>query len=420
MRAILKQRPLRFVFVANMVSMFGSGMAAAAVYWYMLQVTHSEVTLGKLLVLQTIPGILLLPFAGVVIDREDRRYLVMLLDFARGAVILAVAILALTGRVQNWHLYAMMALVAAGFWLFWPTISALIQELTPGTEYVQANTMLMAGVQGGWMLAGALVGFLYNHLGLGWILVIDFATYVVSFLCYFAVRKGKHLVAPQISPAETAGIVPPRDAVRRFFHELREGVNYIRSHRYIMLMGTALALFTSALLTQNVITAPTSDRILKAGAVGYGWLNGAWGTGAFLSVLYSPLLVRRLGHHRTSGLSLFALAICLFALPFSQALPVAGLLYLIMGSGRGVAGTALASDMMELVPKHFMGRVQNTFYFAGNIVQLGLGMGVGLVAHHVSLTLAIMLVGLVYLVACVAAMWPVDTRRIAAATAEAD
>src|SRR5687768_14494185 len=125
MRAILKQRPLRFVFVANMVSMFGSGMAAAAVYWYMLQVTHSEVTLGKLLVLQTIPGILLLPFAGVVIDREDRRYLVMLLDFARGAVILAVAILALTGRVQNWHLYAMMALVAAGFWLFWPTISAL-------------------------------------------------------------------------------------------------------------------------------------------------------------------------------------------------------------------------------------------------------------------------------------------------------
>ena len=419
MRAILKQRPLRFVFVANMVSMFGSGMAAAAVYWYMLQVTHSEVTLGKLLVLQTIPGILLLPFAGVVIDREDRRHLVMLLDFGRAVVILTVAIMALTGRVQNWHLYAMMALVAAGFWLFWPTISALIQELTPGTEYVQANTMLMAGVQGGWMLAGALVGFLYNHLGLGWILVIDFATYVISFLCYFAVRKGKHLVAPQISPPET-GIVPPRDAVRRFFHELREGVNYIRSHRYLMLMGTALALFTSALLTQNVVTAPTSDRILKAGAVGYGWLNGAWGTGAFLSVLYSPLLVRRLGHHRTSGLSLFALAICLFALPFSQALPVAALLYLIMGSGRGVAGTALASDMMELVPKHFMGRVQNTFYFAGNIVQLGLGMGVGLVAHHVSLTLAIMLVGLVYLVACVAAMWPVDTRRIAVATAEAD
>src|SRR5919109_2614565 len=113
MRAILRERPLRLVFVANVISMFGSGMNTAAVYWYLLQVTHSEITLGKLLVLQTIPGILLLPVSGVVIDREDRRYLVMFLDFARGAVILAVAILAVMGRVQGWHLYAMMTVVAA-------------------------------------------------------------------------------------------------------------------------------------------------------------------------------------------------------------------------------------------------------------------------------------------------------------------
>jgi Major Facilitator Superfamily len=311
--------------------------------------------------------------------------------------------------------------VAAGFWLFWPTINALIQELTPGTEYVHANTLLLAGVQAGWMLAGAAVGFLYNQLGLGWILMIDVATYVVSFFCYFAVRKGKHLVVQQLSPEEAAqAVVPPTAAVRRFFHELREGVQYIASHKYLMLVGTALALFISAMMTQNVITAPTSDRILHEGAVGYGWLNAGWGTGAFLSVLYSPLVLRRLGHHRASGLSLFALTACLFVLPFSQLLPFAVLLYLIMGSARGVAGTALASDMMEMVPKHFMGRVQNTFYFAGNIVQLGLGMGVAVLAHRVSLTLAIMLVGMIYLVACVTAIWPVDTRRMVAASAEAD
>jgi hypothetical protein len=92
-----------------------------------------------------------------------------------------------------------------------------------------------------------------------------------------------------------------------------------------------------------------------------------------------------------------------------------------MGSARGVAGTALASNMMELVPKHFMGRVQNTFYFGGNIAQLGLGMGVALVAHRVSLTLAIILVGMIYLIACVTAMWPIHTRRVlATGAAEAD
>src|SRR5262249_7189803 len=167
MRTILQQRPMRLVFVANMISMFGSGVNAAAVYWHLLEVTHSEVTLGKLLVLQTIPGILLLPFSGVVIDRQDRRHLVMLLDFTRAAVILVVAILALTGRAETWHIYLMNTLVAAGFWMFWPTINALIQELTPGAAFVQSNTMLLAGVQGGWMGAGALVGLPYNHIRLG-------------------------------------------------------------------------------------------------------------------------------------------------------------------------------------------------------------------------------------------------------------
>ena len=57
------------------------------------------------------------------------------------------------------------------------------------------------------------------------------------------------------------------------------------------------------------------------------------------------------------------------------------------------------STMMELVPKHFMGRVQNTFYFAGIWLQLVLGVLVGIVAHRRSLTLAYWCVGITYTVA---------------------
>ena len=71
MRAILSQRPLRFVFAANLISMLGSGMNSAAVAWYILQATHSEQALGTLAVVQTIPAMLMLPFTGVIIDRED-------------------------------------------------------------------------------------------------------------------------------------------------------------------------------------------------------------------------------------------------------------------------------------------------------------------------------------------------------------
>src|ERR1700691_156015 len=166
MRSILQKRGLRFIFAANLISMLGSGMNSAAVAWYILQATHSEVALGTFAVLQTIPAMLMLPFTGVLIDREDRRRLVMWLDALRAVIIVIVAILAFQHRVQVWQLYLMNTLVAAGFWMFWPTITALIQELTPEGEFVHSNTFLLAGIQGGWLIAGSIVGFMYNHIGL--------------------------------------------------------------------------------------------------------------------------------------------------------------------------------------------------------------------------------------------------------------
>src|SRR5919108_4969384 len=117
MRAILQQRPLRFVFAANMISMLGSGMNSAAVAWFILQATHSELALGTFAVLQTLPAMLMLPFTGVIIDREDRRRLVMMLDAARAIIILSVSLLAFSGKVKVWELYLMNTLVAAGFWM---------------------------------------------------------------------------------------------------------------------------------------------------------------------------------------------------------------------------------------------------------------------------------------------------------------
>src|ERR1700745_2208497 len=240
MRAILRKRGLRYIFAANMISMLGSGMNSGAVAWYVLQATHSEMALGTLTVLQTLPAMLMLPFTGVLIDREDRRRLVMWLYAVRAIVILSVALLALNHQAKLWELYAMNMLVAAGFWMFWPTITALIQELTPGEEFVHANTFLPAGVQGGWLIAGSLVGFVYNHIGLGGVLLIDVSSYVVSFLCYFAVRKGRYVVT---RPSELlAYIIAAETAVARFVREMREGVHFVRGNRSLILLGISWAL----------------------------------------------------------------------------------------------------------------------------------------------------------------------------------
>ena len=95
---------MKLIFIANLISMIGSGMNSAAVIWYILQATHSEVSLGMLIALQTLPSMLLLPFTGVLIDREDRRHLMMWLDGARGVIILLVAMLVFTQHVRLWHL----------------------------------------------------------------------------------------------------------------------------------------------------------------------------------------------------------------------------------------------------------------------------------------------------------------------------
>src|SRR5437016_6964225 len=299
MRSILGQRPLRFVFAANVISMLGSGMNSAAVAWYSVQATQSEMALSTFAVLQGVPAMLMLPFTGVVIDREDRRLLVMWLDALRAVIIVTVAILAFRGHVQVWQLYLMNTLVAAGFWMFWPTITALIQELTPEGEFVKSNTLLLAGVQGGWLIAGAIVGFMYNHIGLGGVLLIDVSTYVVSFFCYFAVRKGRHVV---LRPQELrADILAAETQLERFWREMHEGLHFLRDHRPVVLLGISWALFLGAMITGVVVTPALSDRIFHAGAVGYGWLNAGWGTGAFLSALYAPRVIALIGGRRSGA-----------------------------------------------------------------------------------------------------------------------
>jgi MFS family permease len=404
MRSILQKRALRYVFGANMISMVGSGMNSAAVAWYILQATHSEIALGTLAVVQTLPAMLLLPFTGVLIDREDRRRLVMMLDAIRAVIIVTVAMLAFAGKVKVWELYLMNMLVAAGFWMFWPTVTALIQELTPGEEFVHANAFLLAGVQGGWLIAGSIVGFVYNHIGLGGVLLIDFSTYVVSFLCYFAVRKGRHVVP---RPAELrADIVAAETAFERFLREMREGIEFLRGHRPVVLLGISWALFLGAMLTGVVVTPPLSDKVFHAGAVGYGWLNAGWGTGAFLSALYAPLVITMLGARRSIAISMGLLAMAMIVAPLSPWLAVAVAVYGLMGSARGVSGVAMNTSIMEQVPPHFMGRVQNAFYFAGTLLQIILGFLVGAVAQY-NLVAGFSIIGLVYAAAFFTSMWPV-------------
>ncbi len=404
MRGIFKSRPLVLLFAANFVSMIGSGMNSAAVTWYILQETHSEQMLGVLVVAQALPSLLLMPFSGVVIDREDRRRLIMLLDSGRGLLILLVAILSLRGTVQVWHLFAMSVLVSTGFWMFWPTIMALLQELTPEVQFAESNAMLLSGFQAGWLVAGSIVGFVYAKIGIGGILLFDASTYAFSVACYWGVRRGRHVVTQASEHID-------KSALSRFWHEMRDGLGFVRSHFSLAMVGLTWSLFVASMMVTSVLTAPLSDKTLHAGAVGYGWLNAGWGIGAFISTFYAAKLSRTFGWGKVVPASMALLSCCFFTVPHS-ALPgfavgiyVATSLYFFAGSARGVGGIALSTSMMELVPKHFMGRVQTLFSIFAIVLQVSLAPVAGRIAEHRGLVPAYALIGTMYLMATLTSYW---------------
>ena len=106
--------------------------------------------------------------------------------------------------------------------MFWPTITALVQELTPEGQFVQANTFLLAGIQGGWLIAGSIVGFMYDHIGLGGVLLIDVSSHVVSFLCISLCGKAAtHCCraqngAPTLWPRKTKSIASGERCVKGY------------------------------------------------------------------------------------------------------------------------------------------------------------------------------------------------------------
>jgi MFS family permease len=398
MQTILRQPGMKLVFLANFVSMVGSGITSAGVTWYVLQRTGSEMALGWLVFLMAVPALVVVPLSGVFIDRHDRRHVVLWLDLGRGLFILMVAIMALRGAVDVWHLYVMNMLVTAGFWLFWPTITALIQELTPESEIVSANSVLLASVQAGWLLAGAIVGFVYNHIGLAGVLFIDVITYAISFTCYLFVREGRVVVKPENERQHSSNVA-------QYFHEMREALQYMKSRPAILLLGIGLALFNAAMLTAQVINAPLSDHVLNSGAVGFGYLNAGWAVGAVAAAIYAPKIIGKLRETPSVAWALGVLALTVALLPFNRVLAVAVAMFFVMGSARGVGGVGIQSGIMRAVPKHFMGRVQNPFYFLGTLLQMGSSLLTGVLAQKFGLAAGFAVVSAMYLIAALMAVW---------------
>jgi MFS family permease len=211
-----------------------------------------------------------------------------------------------------------------------------------------------------------------------------------------------------LRPAELrADMIAAENQLLHFWSEFREGLHFLRDHRAVILLGISWALFLGAMMMGGILTPSLSDRIFHAGPRGYGWLSAGWGTGAFVSTLYTAGAIKHLGVRRTTAFAMALLSVCMAFAPVSGFLWLAIVTYFAMGSGRGTGGVAMNTSLMELVPKHLMGRVQNAYNLMGTTLQLVLALVVGAVAHKVSLVAGFAIVACVYGLSFVAATVPI-------------
>ena len=411
-KALFRVPGFPFFFFAMFVSLFGTGMNFAGVTWYVLGATHSTVKVSLIVILVTLPGLVVPPFGGVLIDRVDRRYLGITLDASRAVIVLGTAALAYAGRLVMWELYSMVFLLGVGFAVYWSTTNALVQELVPREQLLTANATVLIAVQGGMTAAGALVGFMYERAGLAGILGIDGTTYLISAICLLMLRHGYH--APQdahntrlVSAAPTIEAPPEMSepslmrtdeelfAASRVFADIAEGLRYLQQQPRVLALGITYACMMAGVISANVLVVALAKDLLAAGPTGYGLIEMGWAIGAVAGGLAAGAAARK-NPHGVLVLALATLAVGHTLFPYARMLITAVAMNWLFGVCRALGGVLTQSSIMTTVPRRLMGRTQSAFSVIATVLQVIMSFALGWFAQHIALSVAFLLLGAIY------------------------
>lgn len=176
------------VWMGQLVSMLGSALTNFAMAVYVLQTTGSATAFGWVMFFGFLPGILVTLISGVLADRWDRRRQMIMADVIAMASSLFVATLYLTGSLQLWHIYIAVAVTATAGAIQAPAWGAMAVLLVPKdylTRVGGMNSMARSVVQIGAPLVG---GALMVMVGLGGVILVDFATFLFGMACTLSVK----------------------------------------------------------------------------------------------------------------------------------------------------------------------------------------------------------------------------------------
>src|SRR4051794_2492558 len=116
-------RAFLMIWAGQVVSSLGSYLTGFALGVWLYQQTGSATLFALITLVTTVPGLLLSPFAGALVDRWDRRWALVLANGGAGAATLALALLIWGGRLELWHIYLLMSVISSFGALSWPAFN---------------------------------------------------------------------------------------------------------------------------------------------------------------------------------------------------------------------------------------------------------------------------------------------------------
>jgi MFS family permease len=384
----LRHRNFRLFVEGQSVSLIGTWMTRVATSWLVYRLTGSALLLGLVGFAGQIPTFLLAPFAGVLVDRTNRRTLLIWTQALAAVQSLALAALTIAKIVTIYEILGLAVLQGLINAFDMPVRqSFLIQMVEDKQDLGNAIALNSSMVNLARLIGPALAGIIIGAVGEGYCFLIDGVSYLAVIVSLFLMR---------------ITVAPPKRQTTSMLQQLSEGWTYVRGFSPIRTILLLFAVISLTGMPYLVLMPIFASKVLHGGPHTLGWLMGASGVGALASALLLALKksVRGLTSAIRTAAYLFGASLILFGL--SRNLWLSMLLMMVTGFGM-MQGLASSNTVIQtLVPETMRGRVMSYYTVAfvgmapfGSLLAGGLAHAFG-APHAVMITGACCLVGAVW------------------------
>lgn len=331
------------LWLGQLLSSFGDTLHYIALVVLVFQLTGQGLAVAGLVAAEVVPVLVLGPVAGVIIDRFNRKSVLIGADLFRAALVLT-----LLWPQGAWHAYIVAAGLAAGNTFFNPTVQAVIPVLTTDDQRLAANSVAWSTGRLVQILASAVAGGLIALVGTGPAFGINAASFVFSALLISTLRIPAH--AGQLGAGSKRGL-------DSYFGDARDGLRFAREDRFVSRLLFVQALASLATGATGAMLVVLSERHLQQPPAGFAWLIGAIGVGALLGPLIPNTLARDYRDARWLFVPYVIRGVGDVLLAIFTPLPTALVLLFIYGLNTSTGMVVFNSTVQGVVPEAVRGRV---------------------------------------------------------------